>query len=53
MDKIYNFVEELKKYFENTSDEQIKIDWEKSQEFDQIDSNFTLLEQISEKNVQK
>jgi hypothetical protein len=30
-----NMVEELKKYFENTSDEQIQKDWEKSAIFEQ------------------
>jgi hypothetical protein len=31
-----NFLDELKKYFETTSPEQIDADWKKSEEFDKI-----------------
>ena len=31
-----NFLDELKEYFNNTSEEQIKLDWEKSKDFDNI-----------------
>ena len=31
-----NFLEELKEYFNKNTDEQIKKDWKKSKEFDNI-----------------
>lgn len=34
--KTNNFLEELKKYFENTPREQVLADWEKSEEFDNV-----------------
>ena len=34
--KAINFLDELKEYFNNTSEEQIKSDWEKSKDFDNI-----------------
>ena len=34
--KVNILLDELKEYFDNTSEEQIKLDWEKSKPFDNI-----------------
>ena len=41
-----NFVDELREYFENTPKEKILSDWKKSEEFDNVSSDFTMVNHI-------